>query len=81
MCASVINDIHERIGIMIKLDTDAGGPGIGKNPLLGDFFVIIGCICYSVSNVLQEYIVKIRPVYETIALIGTFGTIINGIQM
>lgn len=32
----------------------------------GDLFVILGACCYGVSNVLEEYLVSKRPMYEVV---------------
>ncbi|KAI7821439.1 hypothetical protein BX661DRAFT_188320 [Kickxella alabastrina] len=36
---------------------------------------------YKALNALKEFIVRKRPQYETVAWLGFFGTIINGVQM
>lgn len=46
----------------------------------GDLFVLLGAACYGISNTTEEYFVSKRPVYEVLAHLGFFGTIINGIQ-
>jgi solute carrier family 35 protein F1/2 len=43
----------------------------GKNygavdALKGDLFVILGACCYGVSNVLEEFLVSERPLYEVV---------------
>ncbi|OLY81454.1 putative solute carrier family 35 member [Smittium mucronatum] len=53
----------------------------GQNPLKGDLFMILGATCYATSNILLEYVVRKRPIYESLAYMGTLGTLINGIQL
>jgi hypothetical protein len=32
----------------------------------GDLFVILGACCYGISNVLEEFLVSKRPLYEVV---------------
>ncbi|ODV92679.1 hypothetical protein CANCADRAFT_19577, partial [Tortispora caseinolytica NRRL Y-17796] len=47
----------------------------------GDFFVIIAASCYGISNVLQEFFVSEKPIYEVLGQLGFWGIFINGVQM
>ncbi|KAJ1916291.1 hypothetical protein H4219_003859 [Mycoemilia scoparia] len=69
------------LGLLIKSDMDSGKNNKAKDAVKGDIFMLIGATCYGVSNTLEEYIVRQRPQYETIAWLGLFGTIINGVQL
>ncbi|PVU98068.1 hypothetical protein BB559_001786 [Furculomyces boomerangus] len=69
------------LGTLIYLDNKDDGNVAGPNPVKGDIFMIIGATFYALSNILLEYIVRQRPVYETLGYLGVFGTIINGIQL
>lgn len=45
--------------------------GRGKNygatdAVKGDLFVILGACCYGLSNVLEEFLVSKRPIYEVV---------------
>lgn len=50
------------------------------NALKGDLFVVLSAFCYGSSNVLQEFLLSKRPVYEVLSQMGTFGLIIIGVQ-
>ncbi|KAJ2481614.1 hypothetical protein IWW56_001632 [Coemansia sp. RSA 2131] len=69
------------MGLLIKGDMDAGKNYKAVDVVKGDIFMLIGATCYAVSNTLEEFIVRHRPQYETVAWLGFFGTIINGVQM
>lgn len=47
---------------------------------LGDGLMVLGAIGYGLSNSLEEYFVRRRPLYEILGQMGLYGTIINGIQ-
>ncbi|KAG0149367.1 hypothetical protein CROQUDRAFT_713969 [Cronartium quercuum f. sp. fusiforme G11] len=68
------------LGLLVLSDykTDKNYPA--RNKALGDGLMLIGATLYAMSNVLQEYMVRKRPLYEVIGQIGFWGTIINGIQ-
>ncbi|OMJ17762.1 putative solute carrier family 35 member [Smittium culicis] len=53
----------------------------GQDPLKGDLFMILGATCYAVSNIMLEYIVRKRPIYEALGYLGLLGTIVNGVQL
>ena len=36
------------------------------NAVKGDLFVILGACCYGISNVLEEFLVSKRPLYEVV---------------
>jgi hypothetical protein len=42
---------------------------------------LAGATLYAVSNVGQEYLVKAHDKYEFLAMLGSFGTLINGAQL
>ncbi|KAJ2590631.1 hypothetical protein IWW49_001927 [Coemansia sp. RSA 1797] len=69
------------MGLLIKGDMDAGKNYKAVDVVKGDIFMLIGATCYALSNTLEEFIVRHRPQYETVAWLGFFGTIINGVQM
>ena len=48
---------------------------------LGDILVLIGCVFYAISNIGQEYIVKVYDRAEFLGMIGVFGTMISIIQV
>jgi len=51
------------------------------NKVLGDVLVIAGATLYSMSNVAEEYVVKTYDKTEFLAMLGLFGSFINGIQL
>ncbi|KAJ2031084.1 hypothetical protein H4S04_006271 [Coemansia sp. S16] len=69
------------MGLLIKGDMDAGKNYLATDAARGDIFMLIGATCYALSNTTEEFIVRHRPQYETVAWLGFFGTLINGVQM
>lgn len=57
-----------------------GGSGQGVDELKGDMFMLVSASCYGLSNVLEEFLVSKKPLYEVIGQIGMWGMIINGTQ-
>jgi solute carrier family 35 protein F1/2 len=53
----------------------------GNDIVIGDVLVLLGCICYGISNVGQEHLVKTFDREEFLAGIGVAGSIISGIQV
>lgn len=48
--------------------------------LKGDLFVVLSAFCYGSSNVLEEFLLSKRPVYEVLSQMGFFGMWIIGVQ-
>ncbi|KAI9504861.1 hypothetical protein GGI25_004199 [Coemansia spiralis] len=69
------------MGLLIKGDVDQGKNYAAVDAVKGDIFMLVGATCYALSNTTEEFIVRHRPQCETIAWLGFFGTIINGVQM
>ncbi|KAJ2308759.1 hypothetical protein IWW55_000262 [Coemansia sp. RSA 2706] len=69
------------MGLLIKGDMDADKNYAAVDAVKGDIFMVVGATCYALSNTLEEFIVRHRPQYETVAWLGFFGTVINGVQM
>lgn len=69
------------MGLLIKGDMDTGKNYAATDAAKGDIFMLIGATCYALSNTTEEFLVRHRPQYETVAWMGFFGTIINGVQM
>ncbi|KAJ1732193.1 hypothetical protein LPJ61_002164 [Coemansia biformis] len=69
------------MGLLIKGDMDAGKDYPARDAVRGDIFMLVGATCYALSNTVEEFIVRHRPQYETVAWLGLFATIINGVQM
>lgn len=53
------------------------------SPLFGDLLVLGGCVCYAISNVFQEHVVKLHGhgVIEFLGMLGVFGAVVSGIQI
>lgn len=51
-----------------------------SNVALGDVFIIIGATLYGISNVCEEYVVRTYDKVEFLAMVGFFGSFINGAQ-
>jgi len=48
---------------------------------LGDLMCMGGAFLYGLSNVAEEYAVKTIDCVEFLAMIGLFGSVINGVQL
>jgi solute carrier family 35 protein F1/2 len=71
------------MGILIASDhiTGANGGDISNgSQLKGDLFALLSSTFYGVSNVLEEYFVSKRPMYEVIGQLAFWGMLINGVQ-
>lgn len=69
------------MGILLASDHLSGtNGGSGPNPLKGDLFALLGATCYGFSNVLEEFLVSKRPVYEFLSFLGLLGLCIIGVQ-
>lgn len=68
------------MGILLASDHITGSNG-GDPPtqVKGDLFGLVGATFYGLSNVLEEWFVSKRPMYEVLGMLGLFGIIINGI--
>lgn len=51
-----------------------------KDHIRGDLYVILSAFCYGFSNVLEEFLVSKKPLYEVVGMLGFFGTFILGVQ-
>lgn len=49
--------------------------------LSGDLMCMGGAFLYGLSNVAEEYAVKTIDCVEFLAMIGLFGSVINGVQL
>lgn len=68
-------------GVLIASDHITGSNGgTAVNEVKGDLFVLLSATLYGVSNVLEEFIVSKRPMYEVIGQLAFWGMIINGVQ-
>ncbi|KAL4233835.1 hypothetical protein ACF0H5_008511 [Mactra antiquata] len=68
------------IGLVLT-DTLVGkNDNSASNAVLGDILIIIGATLYGISNVCEEYVVRTFDKVEFLAMVGLFGSFINGIQ-
>jgi solute carrier family 35 protein F1/2 len=69
------------MGLLLASDHITGSNGgTAANQLKGDLFMLLGSSCYGLDNVLEEFLVSKRPIYEVVGQIGFWGTIISGAQ-
>jgi len=69
------------LGLMIASDHITGqNQYAASNPLKGDLFCLLGATFYGIDNVLEEFLLSKRPMYEVVGQIGFWGMFINGIQ-
>lgn len=70
-------------GMGVLLASDAmGGVAITGMPteLKGDLFMLLGATMYGISNVLEEFFVSKKPIFEVIGQLAFWGMLINGTQ-
>ena len=72
------------VGIIFGSDYVTQGSGFGGvtggDQLKGDLFALLGATCYGMSNVLEEFLVSRRPLYEVVGQLGFWGMLIDGAQ-
>lgn len=49
-----------------------------SNKVKGDLFMLLGATLYGLSNGLEEFLVRGRPLYEVVGQLGFWGFIVNG---
>ncbi|XP_059350825.1 solute carrier family 35 member F2-like [Daphnia carinata] len=52
-----------------------------KDRLIGDLMCIGGALLYGIITIAEEYVVKTIDCVEFLAMIGLFGSVINGVQL
>ena len=69
------------VGVLIGSDHITGADSTSApNPVKGDLFVLLAAIMYGFSNIIQEFLVSERPVYEVLGQLAFWATFINGVQ-
>lgn len=69
------------IGLLMVSDHITGANQFpAENQLKGDLFALLGATFYGFSNVLQEFLVSKRPMYEVVGMLAFWGMLINGTQ-
>lgn len=76
------------LGILLASDHLNNGFSFGSNGFEGEelnltkgnLFMLLGATLYGFSNVLQEFLVSKRPLYEVVGQIGFWGMLINPVQ-
>ncbi|CUS07449.1 unnamed protein product [Tuber aestivum] len=70
-------------GMGVLLASDAmDGVALGGMPteLKGDLFMLLGATMYGFSNVVEEFFVSKKPLFEVIGQLAFWGMLINGTQ-
>ncbi|KAL1967702.1 hypothetical protein VTN77DRAFT_2959 [Rasamsonia byssochlamydoides] len=71
------------MGMLIASDHITGANGgdySSGSQVKGDLFALLSSTFYGLSNVVEEYFVSKRPMYEVIGQLAFWGMIINGVQ-
>ncbi|KAF2651569.1 DUF914-domain-containing protein [Lophiostoma macrostomum CBS 122681] len=69
------------MGILFGSDHLTGNNAFpAANQVKGDLFALLGATFYGLSNVLEEFLVSKRPMYEVIGQLAFWGMFINGVQ-
>lgn len=70
------------VGILFGSDHITQGSGFsgvsGGNQLKGDLFALLAATLYGMSNVVEEFLVSKRPLYEVVGQLGFWGMLIDG---
>jgi len=66
--------------LLVVSDFIAHGGTQAANKPKGDGLAVLAATLYGVSNALEEFLVRGRPLYEVVGQLGMWGTIINGVQ-
>uniref|UniRef100_A0A0D9WEW1 EamA domain-containing protein n=1 Tax=Leersia perrieri TaxID=77586 RepID=A0A0D9WEW1_9ORYZ len=67
--------------LVVFSDVHAGDRAGGTSPVKGDALVIAGATLYAISNVSEEFLVKVGDRVELMGMLGLFGAIISACQM
>jgi len=68
------------MGLLVAADQITNKDWTPLNRGKGDAFMIAGATLYGFTNATEEFLVRKRPLYEVVGLLGLFGVLINGIQ-
>ncbi|KAF2714638.1 DUF914-domain-containing protein [Pleomassaria siparia CBS 279.74] len=69
------------MGILFGSDHLTGNNAFpAADAVKGDLFALLGATFYGLSNVLEEFLVSKRPMYEVIGQLAFWGMFINGVQ-
>ena len=69
------------MGILFGSDHLTGNNNFAAvDAVKGDLFALLGATFYGLSNVLEEFLVSKRPMYEVIGQLAMWGMCINGVQ-
>ncbi|KAF0927546.1 hypothetical protein E2562_034255 [Oryza meyeriana var. granulata] len=67
--------------LVVFSDVHAGDRAGGTSPVKGDILVIAGATLYAISNVSEEFLVKVGDQVELMGMLGLFGAIISVCQI
>jgi drug/metabolite transporter (DMT)-like permease len=69
------------VGVLFGSDKLTGYNAFpASNQVKGDLFALLGATFYGLSNVLEEYLVSERPLYEVVGQLAFWAMPINGVQ-
>ena len=69
------------MGILFGSDHLTGNNNFpAADAVKGDLFALLGATFYGLSNVMEEFLVSKRPMYEVIGQLAFWGMIITGVQ-
>jgi solute carrier family 35, member F1/2 len=70
------------MGILLASDRieDRDNSGRALDAVKGDLFALLAATFYGFSNVVEEYFVSKRPMYEVIGQLAFWASLINGLQ-
>ncbi|KAF2218738.1 hypothetical protein BDZ85DRAFT_269851 [Elsinoe ampelina] len=68
-------------GVLIASDHITGSNGgQASSEVKGDLFILLAATLYGFSNVIEEFLVSKRPLYEVLGQLAFYGMFINGAQ-
>lgn len=70
------------MGVLMYSDYRGGSRISGgvTSEVKGNLFMVVSATSYGIANVLEEFLVSKRPLYEVMGQIGFWGIMINGVQ-
>ncbi|KAL5117573.1 hypothetical protein ACEQ8H_004466 [Pleosporales sp. CAS-2024a] len=69
------------LGVIFGSDHITGANNYAaSNAVKGDLFALLGATCYGLSNVLEEFLVAEKPLYEVVGQLAFWAMWINGTQ-
>ncbi|KAK9802978.1 hypothetical protein WJX73_002803 [Symbiochloris irregularis] len=66
--------------VFLVVTESSGSTSSGSAPFLGDAIVLLGATMYGICNVFQEKFLGNSGTVEVLAMAGTFGALLSGVQ-